>query len=197
MFTTRPDTLFGATYMVIAPDHPLTLELTRRERARRGQRPTSQAAAQKSDMERTALNREKTGVFIGRLREESAERRKTSRSTPPTTCSAPTAPARSWPCPAHDERDFEFAKRFELPIVEVVSPDGTLHDGLDAAFTDDGIAVRSGQFDGQPTAEMKKNIIAFLEEQGIGRAQGELQAPRLGVQPPALLGRADSRSISR
>jgi leucyl-tRNA synthetase len=71
--------------------------------------------------------------------------------------------------PAHDERDFEFAKRFDLPIVEVVSPDGKLHEELETAFTDDGIAVRSGQFDGQPTVTMKKNISAFLEETRIGR----------------------------
>jgi leucyl-tRNA synthetase len=71
--------------------------------------------------------------------------------------------------PAHDERDFEFARKFELPIVEVVSPDGALHDAVGAAFTGEGIAVRSGQFDGLPSDEMRRRIVDFLEAQGIGR----------------------------
>jgi leucyl-tRNA synthetase len=70
--------------------------------------------------------------------------------------------------PAHDERDFEFATEFNLPIVEVVSPDGRLHDRLDAAYTGDGIAVRSGGFDGLRAHEFKQKIIAHLEAKGIG-----------------------------
>ncbi len=73
--------------------------------------------------------------------------------------------------PAHDERDFEFATRFGLPIVEVVSPDGALHGALQAPYTEAGIAVLSGQFTGQPTAEMKRAITAWLESRGVGVAK--------------------------
>jgi leucyl-tRNA synthetase len=167
VFTTRPDTLFGATYMVIAPDHALTLELsTPAERPK--VKAYVEAAAKKSDMERTALNREKTGIFTGAF-----AKNPTNGNDIPIYCADYVLGAYGtgaiMAVPAHDERDFEFAKRFGLPIVEVVSPSGKLHEALDIAFTGDGIAVRSGQFDGQPTAEMKRNIIAFLEQKGIGR----------------------------
>jgi leucyl-tRNA synthetase len=167
VFTTRPDTLFGATYMVIAPDHALTLALTTP-----AERPKVEAyveaAAKKSDMERTALNREKTGIFTGSFAKNPLNGNDIPIYTADYVLGAYGTGA-IMAVPAHDERDFEFAKRFELPIVEVVSPDGKLHEALDAAFTGDGIAVRSDQFNGQPTAEMKRNILAFLEEKGIGR----------------------------
>ena len=167
VFTTRPDTLFGATYMVIAPDHALTLALTSPEKRAEVQAYVD-AAAKKSDMERTALNREKTGIFTGAFANNPLSGRDIPIYTADYVLGAYGTGA-IMAVPAHDERDFEFAKRFELPIVEVVSPDGKPHGVATAAFTDDGIAVNSGEFDGQPTATMKKNIIAFLEKKGIGR----------------------------
>ncbi len=167
VYTTRPDTLYGATYMVIAPDHPLTLEITTNEYQGDVQA-YAEAAAKKSDMERTALNKEKTGVLTG----AHAINPLTGQPIPIFTADyvlGAYGTGAIMAVPAHDERDFEFARAFDLPIVEVVSPDGALHEKLDAAYTEDGIAVRSGQFDGQKTPEMKKNIIAFLEERGIGR----------------------------
>jgi leucyl-tRNA synthetase len=167
VFTTRPDTLFGATYMVIAPDHPLTLTITAASA-----HPTVaayvEAASRKSDMERTALNREKTGVFTGAHAKNPLNGSEIPIFTADYVLGAYGTGA-IMAVPGHDERDFEFARRFELPIVEVVSPDGALHEDLERAFVDDGIAVRSGQFDGQPTPEMKRNILAFLEREGIGR----------------------------
>ncbi len=167
VYTTRPDTLYGATYMVIAPDHPLTMRITAPERRAEVQAYVD-AAARKSDLERTALGKEKTGVAIG-----------TRAVNPLTGGEIPVFTAdyvlgaygtgAIMAVPAHDQRDFEFARAFGLPIVEVVSPDGTLHDGLDAAFSGDGIAVRSGPFDGLPTPEMQRRIVAHLEAQGIGR----------------------------
>lgn len=166
VFTTRPDTLFGATYMVIAPDHRLTLELCTPE-----QRPQVEAyaaaAARKSELERTALSKEKSGVFTGAF----AINPLTSKPIPIYTADyvlGAYGTGAIMAVPAHDERDFEFARAFGLPVVEVTSPDGTLHDALDVAFTDEGIAVRSGQFDGQPTAVMKKNVVQWLQEHGIG-----------------------------
>ncbi|MEP7048990.1 MAG: leucine--tRNA ligase [Pseudomonadota bacterium] len=167
VYTTRPDTLFGATYMVIAPDHPLTLAIAGAE-----QRATVaayiQAAARKSDMERTALNKEKTGIFLGAHAKNPLSGREIPIYTADYVLGAYGTGA-IMAVPAHDERDFEFAKKFDLPIVEVVSKDGSLNDLLAAPFSDDGVAVRSGQFDGQPTSQVKSNVIAFLEAEGIGR----------------------------
>ena len=167
VFTTRPDTLYGATYMVIAPDHPLTLAIT--TPSQRAQVTAYvEAASRKSDMERTALNREKTGVATGAFAKNPLSGRRIPIFTADYVLGAYGTGA-IMAVPAHDERDFEFARRFELPIVEVVSPDGSVHESLERAYTEDGIAVRSGAFDGQPTAEMKRNILEYLERQGIGR----------------------------
>jgi leucyl-tRNA synthetase len=167
VFTTRPDTLFGATYMVIAPDHPRTLELTAPEL-----RPTVQeyvdAAARKSDIERTALGKEKTGVFIGAFCTNPLSGKPIPVYTADYVLGAYGTGA-IMAVPAHDERDFEFATQMNLPIAEVVSPDGALHEKLTAAYVDDGIAVRSGEFDGLPTREMKRRIADHLEAKGIGR----------------------------
>jgi leucyl-tRNA synthetase len=166
VFTTRPDTLFGATYMVIAPDHPLTLSLAgEAERAKVAQ--YIAAAARKSDLERTALNKQKSGVFTGSYALNPLTQSKIPIYTADYVLGAYGTGA-IMAVPAHDERDFEFAKQYDLPIVEVVSPDGTLHDALEAPFTDDGIAVRSGQFDGQRTPEMKHNILRHIEEHRLG-----------------------------
>jgi leucyl-tRNA synthetase len=166
VFTTRPDTLFGATYMVIAPDHPLTLSLA--GDAQRAEVATYiAAAARKSDLERTALNKVKTGVFTGSYAINPLTQAQIPIYTADYVLGAYGTGA-IMAVPAHDERDFEFAQQYALPIVEVVSPDGQLHEGLTAAFTDDGIAVRSGQFDGQRTPEMKQNILRFIEQQRLG-----------------------------
>jgi len=167
VYTTRPDTLFGATYMVIAPDHPLTLSLAGAEQ-RAAVAAYVEAAARKSDMERTALNKEKSGIFLGAF----AKNPLTGKDIPIYTADyvlGAYGTGAIMAVPAHDERDFEFAQKFKLPIVQVVSKDGSLTEQVDQVFSDDGIAVRSGQFDGQPTPLMKSNVIAFLEAQGIGR----------------------------
>src|SRR6187399_211433 len=158
VFTTRPDTLFGATYMVIAPDHPLTLALAS-DAERATVKAYVEAAARKSDMERTALNREKTGVATGAFAKNPLPGQRIPIFTADYVLGAYGTGA-IMAVPAHDERDFEFARAHDLPIVEVVSPDGKLHEALDAAFSGDGVAVRSGEFDGQPTAEVKRNIVA-------------------------------------
>ncbi|MEB2312891.1 MAG: leucine--tRNA ligase [Sorangiineae bacterium] len=167
VFTTRPDTLYGATYMVIAPDHPLTLEITApAERAR--VEAYAEAAQRKSDMERTALNKAKTGVYTGAHARNPLSGANLPIYTADYVLGAYGTGA-IMAVPAHDERDFEFARQFDIPIIEVVSPDGALHDRLEAPFTGDGVAVRSGLFDGQRTPEMKQNVIDYLEERGIGR----------------------------
>lgn len=174
IYTTRPDTLFGATYMVVAPEHPFVDRLTQPEFA--GEvRAYREQAARKSDLDRTELAKTKTGVFTG------------SYAINPVN----DEPIPVWVAdyvlitygrgaimavPGHDDRDFEFAGAFDLPIVAVVDPGDA--EGADrgavlageAAFTGLGTAVNSGPYDGTPTAEFKERISADLSERGQGRA---------------------------
>lgn len=236
VFTTRPDTLFGATYMVLAPEHPLVEEIT--TPAHRAAVDTYRAeAARKSDLERTELSKKKSGVFTGAY----AVNPVNNESIPVwiadyVLISYGTGAIMA--VPAHDERDFEFAKQFKLPIRAVVDaplawlragnvfqslvaampgvcdtftlgPDktanedsipptfqeitpitkrasevwqhfrGNIHkvvhfiyqnyaDLFDQAYTEEGVSINSGHFNGLPTAEFKKKITAWLQEQGLG-----------------------------
>ncbi|MFV1965120.1 MAG: leucine--tRNA ligase [Pirellulaceae bacterium] len=174
VYTTRPDTLFGATYMVIAPEHPLVERLTTDEQ-RETVRHYCNEAASKSDLDRTDLSRKKTGVFTG-------------------SCAMNPAHGEPIPIwiadyvlisygtgaimavPAHDTRDFEFARQFDIPIRVVVDP-GDLPDvDRDAVlqgrtcFAGNGTAINSGPYDGQTTDEFKQRIADALTHEGMGRS---------------------------
>ncbi|QDT72093.1 leucine--tRNA ligase [Lacipirellula limnantheis] len=174
IYTTRPDTLFGATYMVIAPEHPLIDRLTKKEEAAKVQAYREQAA-RKSDLERTELSKEKTGVFTGSY----AVNPVNDEHVPIWVADyvlASYGTGAIMAVPAHDERDFEFAKQFGLPIEAVVDPGDALppaerNEVLDGRryFGGEGVAVNSGKYNGLRTAEFKRKIIADLEEQGVGR----------------------------
>jgi leucyl-tRNA synthetase len=174
IYTTRPDTLFGATYMVIAPEHPLVNRLTTAENAKRVKEYCDKAAT-KSDMDRTELAKVKTGVFTGSY----AINPVNSEPIPIWVADyvlASYGTGAIMAVPAHDERDFEFAKAFDLPIVPVVDPGETMsaeRDALlrsDLAFIADGVAINSGQYTGLPTAEFKVRIAGDLTKHGLGRA---------------------------
>ncbi len=166
VYTTRPDTLFGATYMVLAPEHPLVDKITTPERKKEVEDYVLKARM-KSDLERTDLAKEKTGVFTGAYAINPVNGEKI-----PIWISdyilISYGTGAIMAVPAHDERDFEFAKKFNLPIIQVVSKDGSLYE-LEEAYTEEGIAVNSGQFNGLKTAEFKKKIVEWLEEKGIGK----------------------------
>ena len=194
IYTTRPDTLYGATYMVIAPEHPLVGRLTLPERAAEVQAYCQQAAG-KSELDRTDLAKDKTGVFTGSY----AVNPVNGKATPIWIADyvlASYGTGAIMAVPAHDTRDFEFAQQFNLPIVAVVDPGpeaGDLRDDVLAGrvpLTADGTAINSGRFNGQSTAEFKKNIVEYLGNCGAGPRGCQLQAPRLALQSPALLGRA-------
>jgi leucyl-tRNA synthetase len=173
VFTTRPDTLFGATYMVLAPEHPLVSRITRPEQ-RAGVEAYKAEAARKSDLERTELAKKKTGVFMGAhaVNPVNGER------IPIWIADyvlATYGTGAIMAVPAHDERDFEFAQQFSLPIRTVVRPHadwlattGSTLDNLSEAYIGDGTAVNSGEFDGLPTAAFKKRITDWLSERGLG-----------------------------
>ena len=166
VFTTRPDTLFGATYMVLAPEHSLVQEVTTDECRDQVRRYVEQARL-KSDLERTDLAKEKTGVFTGGYATNPVnDERIPIWISDYILVSYGTGAIMA--VPAHDQRDFEFAQEFGLPIVEVVSQDGAPH-SLQQAFTEDGVAVNSGRFSGLSTAEFKKRIVAWLGERGLAK----------------------------
>ncbi|MBN1520311.1 MAG: leucine--tRNA ligase [Spirochaetales bacterium] len=171
VFTTRPDTLFGATYMVLAPEHALVSRLaTPAQKAAVDQYVA--AAAMKSDLERTELSKDKTGVFTGSYAVNPVNGRKI-----PIWISdyvlASYGTGAIMAVPAHDERDWAFAKKFGLPIVRVVAPSGADADSLRGepveCHSEEGVAVNSGDWDGMPTAEFKKAITAWLEGKGLGK----------------------------
>jgi leucyl-tRNA synthetase len=165
VYTTRPDTLFGATYMVLAPEHPLVERITTAA-GKAAVAAYVKAAALKSDMERTELAKDKTGVFTGAFALNPVNGKKI-----PVWISdyilISYGTGAIMAVPGHDERDFEFAKKFDLPIIQVVSKDGSRYE-LSAAEPEEGVAVNSGEFDGLPTAEFKKRIIDWLQGKGIG-----------------------------
>jgi leucyl-tRNA synthetase len=169
VFTTRPDTLFGATYMVLAPEHPLVATITTDEHRRAVDDYITQAKL-KSDLERTDLAKEKTGVFTGGYAVNPVNGEEI-----PVWISdyilLSYGTGAIMAVPAHDERDYAFAKQFELPIREVVEPPAELKEQLDEdeAFTGEGTAVNSGRFTGMSTADMKRAIVDDLEQKGQGK----------------------------
>ncbi len=166
VFTTRPDTLFGATYMVLAPEHPLIDRLTT-DSQRAEVEKYREASAIRSDRDRTDDRRKKTGVFTG-----SHAINPVNGSPIPVWIAdyvlATYGTGAIMSVPAHDTRDHEFAKQFGLEIVQVVQPTGKKK--AEDCFVGEGVAINSGHFDGMSTAEMKREIIAELEKNGLGRA---------------------------
>ncbi|MBQ4501348.1 MAG: leucine--tRNA ligase [Spirochaetales bacterium] len=163
VFTTRCDTLFGATYMVISPEHPLVAKLTTKENEKAVKDYIAEAA-KKSDLDRTDLAKEKTGVFSGSY----AINPVNGKEIPIwiadyVLISYGTGAIMA--VPAHDTRDWEFAKKFNLPIIEVLKSEV---DVQEQAWTEDGIHVNSGFLDGLNKADAIEKMIAFLEERKIG-----------------------------
>ncbi|MCP3979771.1 MAG: leucine--tRNA ligase [bacterium] len=173
VFTTRPDTLFGATFMVVAPEHPIVQRLTTDEQRDAVERYV-EAAVNKSDLERTDLAKEKTGVRTGGfalnplLPADDPAARIPVFVADYVLYSYGTGAIMA--VPGHDERDFEFAKQYDLSIIEVVRPpEGTpgLDDGV--CFTGHGTAVNSAPIEGKPTPEATAETIRLLGEQDCGR----------------------------
>jgi leucyl-tRNA synthetase len=164
VYTTRPDTIFGATYMVLAPEHPL-VDVIATDDCKKGVNEYRESTKLKSEMERTALEKKKTGVFTGAYAMNPA----TEKPIPIwiadyVLLSYGTGAIMA--VPGQDERDWEFAEVYNLPIVRTVQPPA---DFSGKAFTEDGPAINSGFLDGLYIEDAKKKIIAWLEEKGIGK----------------------------
>ena len=169
VYTTRPDTLFGATYMVLSPEHPLLGEWMGALENADEVRAYQAAAAAKSDMERTELNKDKTGVRLEGVRGINPVNGKEIPIYISDYVLATYGTGAIMAVPAHDTRDWEFARKFGLPIIEVIA--GGKVD--EAAFTDveTGTLINSDFLDGLSVAEAKKVIIDWLTEKGLGAAK--------------------------
>jgi leucyl-tRNA synthetase len=174
IYTTRPDTLFGATYMVVAPEHPFVKRLSKPQYAAVVEAYCRKAAS-KSDLDRTDLAKEKTGVFTGSY----AVNPVNGKAIPIWVADyvlISYGTGAIMAVPAHDTRDFEFAQEYDLPIVPVVDPGeaaGPVREKLlagRAAFIADGVAINSGRFTGLSTPEFKQAITEDLANKGLGRA---------------------------
>lgn len=165
VFTTRCDTLFGATYCVLAPEHPFVDEITTPEQ-KEAVEAYKKACATKSDLERTELNKEKTGVFTGAYAVNPVNGKKI-----PIWISdyvlASYGTGAIMAVPAHDTRDYEFARKFGLEIIPVLEG-GNIEE---EAWTEDGVHINSEWLNGLGKEEAIAKMIAWLEEKGVGEAK--------------------------
>ncbi len=163
VFTTRVDTLYGCTYVVLAPEHPLVKEITTEDQKESVENYINECQ-RKSDLERTSLNKEKTGVFTGSYAINPVNGKKVPVYIGDYVLGSYGSGA-VMAVPAHDERDYAFALKHNLPIIEVVKGG----DISKAAFTGDGVHINSGVADGMMIKEAKEAIVKLLVEKGAGR----------------------------
>jgi len=167
VFTTRPDTLYGATYMVLAPENPLVDQITTPDYRNAAADYRSQIAA-KSDLERTDLAKEKTGVFTGGFATNPVNNERIPIWIADYVLMGYGTGA-IMGVPGHDERDLEFARKFGMQVMAVVQAPGKTPEESIGSL-EDGVAINSPIIDGLPTSEAKKTILAWLEENGVGQA---------------------------
>ena len=166
VFSTRPDTLFGATFLVLAPEHPLATSLVIDE-TREAVNAYIKDAVKKSEIERAAEGKEKTGVFTGSHAINPASGEKVQIWVADYVLGGYGTGA-VMGVPAHDERDFEFAEKFGLAVIEVIEkPAGS----DEQCYHGEGVLQNSEQFDGMSTAEAREEIVAWLEQQNVGKAK--------------------------
>jgi len=170
IFTTRPDTIYGATFIVLAPEHPLTLELVKGTPLEAEVREFIERVRLQSEIERTAMEKKKEGIFLNCY----ALNPFTKEEIPIWTADYVLyeyATGAIMAVPAHDQRDLEFARQYNLPIRIVIQPpDNSLDvETMEEAYVEPGIQINSGPFNGMWSEEAKEAIIKFAEEQGIGK----------------------------
>ena len=166
VFTTRPDTLFGATYVALAPEHPLISQLVNSD-TREKVEAYIQASQQKSDVERQE-NKEKTGVFTGSYVINPVNGQKLPIWVADYVLGGYGTGA-VMAVPAHDERDFVFAEKFDLPIIQVI--DKPEHSADAGCYSGEGELINSGQFNGTRSEDAREQIVAWLEQQNSGRSK--------------------------
>ncbi|MBU1180468.1 leucine--tRNA ligase [Patescibacteria group bacterium] len=166
VFTTRPDTLFGATYMVVAPEHELIEKLGKKIKNLDEVKKYIKKSQKKSDLERTDLAKEKTGVELKGIKVINPVNKKEIPVWVADYVLSGYGTGAIMAVPAHDTRDFEFAKKYKLEIKQVVKgPKGS-----EECFTGEGVAINSGAYNGLRTAEFKKKITLWLKEKKLGKS---------------------------
>jgi leucyl-tRNA synthetase len=170
VFTTRPDTIFGASYVVLAPEHPLVAELTTAEQAIHVEA-FCDLVSRQSEQERTADDKPKRGVPIG-----AQVRNPANGELIPLWIAdyvlAEYGTGAVMGVPAHDQRDFVFARQYELPVRQVIIPEGSDEHAYEGgAWTEPGVLIHSGRFDGLASGEAKTAITAAAEQEGWGQAR--------------------------
>jgi leucine--tRNA ligase len=167
VFTTRPDTLFGATFLTVAPEHPLLDKLVN-DLTKDKVEEYKKESLKKTEIERQE-NKQKTGIFTGSYVVNPANGKRIPVWVSDYVLGGYGEGA-VMAVPAHDERDYEFAKKFDLDIVKVVEkPEGIADD--DICYHGEGIIVNSGDFDGQNSADVREQVLSWLKEKGIGRSK--------------------------
>lgn len=186
VFTTRPDTLFGATYLVLSPEHPLVDQITTKQQRKKVEGYKLKVVS-KSDLERTALEKEKTGVFTGAFAINPVNQEKIPVWIADYVLMSYGTGA-IMAVPGHDERDMAFAKKFKLPIIKVIKPPSVMpsmpvasagvwgrqfDDITSACWTGEGTMTNSGSFDGMNSEDARQKIVAELQK--LGQAQPKIQ----------------------
>ena len=170
VFTTRPDTIFGASYVVLAPEHPLVTQLTTAEQAQQVEA-FCELVSRQSEQERTADDKPKRGVPIGAQVRNPASGELIHLWIADYVL-ADYGTGAVMGVPAHDQRDWEFARQYALPVRQVIRPEGEAAQALESgAWTEPGVLIDSGRFDGLPSGEAKAAITAAAEQEGWGRAR--------------------------
>ena len=198
VFTTRQDTIFGATFMLVAAEHPLVMELAKGKPIEKDVLEFVEKIKKQDKMMRTSDYYEKEGVFLDAYCLNPV----TGRKMPIYAANFVLADYGTgcvMAVPTHDQRDFEFAKKYDLPLIVVIqAPTKALNvETMTEAYVDEGILVNSGPFDGMKNTAAMEAIAAHLESIGQGQEDHPVPPARLGHLPPALLGRADPDGLLR
>ena len=167
VFTTRVDTIFGVTFIVVAPEHPLSKVLATKENKEKVMEYIEQAEKER-EIDRLSTEKEKTGVFTGSYAINPLNNEKVPIFVGDYVV-ATYGTGAVMGVPAHDERDFVFAKKYNIPIRQVISPDGK-EQALEEAYTKDGILINSDMFNGLESKEAREKITAYIEKNHIGKA---------------------------
>ncbi|MBM3701700.1 MAG: leucine--tRNA ligase [Actinobacteria bacterium] len=168
VFTTRPDTLFGVTFFILAPEHPLVDKIVVDEEYKKEIEKIKNIISGQSDIERGSAEIEKIGCFTGRYVINPLNGQKVPIWIANYVLLEYGTGA-IMAVPAHDQRDFEFASKYGIPIKEVISPDGKNHQKLSAAYDGEGIMINSGMFSGTSSEKGKKDVTSYLEENNMGK----------------------------
>ena len=188
VYTTRPDTLFGATYMVVAPEHPL-LEKLVVEQKKQEVKSYVEAAAKKSDLDRTDLAKDKSGVFTGSYCINPLNGEKIPVWVADYVLISYGTGA-IMAVPKYDERDFEFAEKFDIPINRVIARADGDEEKSGLPYSGHGVMVNSGEYDGMEADACKAKIISDLEARNIGKGVVNYKLP-IGFSHATILGRTD------